>query len=65
MKSILTAFLSVCFCLPLVWGEESAKEIFEATKVKAEKGDAQAQSELGLMYTYGEGVLKDYKEAVK
>ena len=40
----------------------------EETKViiaKAEQGDAEAQSLLGYMYINGEGVLKDYKEAVK
>ena len=31
----------------------------------AEKGYAKAQYYLGIMYNYGQGVLKDYKEAVK
>ena len=31
----------------------------------AEKGDARAQLELGLMYANGEGVLKDDAEAVR
>ena len=31
----------------------------------AEAGDVSVQFNLGLMYNYGEGVLQDYKEAVK
>ena len=34
-------------------------------KVRAEKGGASAQYNLGLMYDYGKGVPQDYKEAVK
>jgi TPR repeat protein len=30
----------------------------------ADQGDAKAQSNLGVMYNFGEGVLKDYKQAV-
>ncbi|MGP8201082.1 MAG: tetratricopeptide repeat protein [Limisphaerales bacterium] len=34
-------------------------------RAKAEKGEAAAQSELGLMYDLGQGVTQDYAEAVK
>ena len=34
-------------------------------KVKAEQGDATAQYNLGVMYANGEGVIQDYKQAVK
>ena len=34
-------------------------------KVKAEQGDANAQFNLGVMYANGEGVIQDYKQAVK
>ena len=64
MKSVLTALLAICLCLPLM-GDDAAKKKFEETKAKAEKGDAVAQSLLGFMYQYGEGVQKDFKEAVK
>jgi TPR repeat protein len=30
----------------------------------ADQGDAKAQSNLGTMYAFGKGVLKDYKQAV-
>ncbi len=37
----------------------------EQLRSTAEQGDAEAQSDLGLMYYMGEGVLQDYKEALK
>jgi TPR repeat protein len=44
---------------------EEFKKVFAQTKELAEKGDAQAQCELGWCYDYGKGVLKDHVEAVK
>ena len=38
---------------------------FAETKAKAEAGDAKAQFNLGYMYAKGQGVEKDFKEAVK
>ena len=38
---------------------------FAATIKAAESGDADAQFDLGLMYNNGQGVPKDYAEAVK
>ena len=43
---------------------EDSKELIE-TRAKAEKGDASAQFNLGNSYYNGEGVTKDYVEAVK
>ncbi|MDR1485938.1 MAG: hypothetical protein LBT09_14095 [Planctomycetaceae bacterium] len=37
----------------------------ESLKVEAEKGNAEAQFKLGVCYLDGEGVKKDYAEAVK
>ena len=34
-------------------------------RLAAEQGDAMAQSNLGIMYERGEGILQDYAEAVK
>ncbi len=65
MRSILTALLAVCFCLPLVGGQESDRELFKLTKARAEKGDAEAQFNLGDMYSKGDGVPEDDREAVK
>jgi len=38
---------------------------FKELRPFAEQGDAVAQKNLGLMYTHGTGVPKDYKLAVK
>jgi hypothetical protein len=38
---------------------------FEAYKAKAEQGDSDAQTHLGLYYSLGDGVAKDKVEAVK
>lgn len=37
---------------------------FQANKALAEKGDADAQFKVGLMYYLGQGVLRDYLEAL-
>ena len=63
MKLVL-ALLAMCLCLPLM-GDDAAKKKFEATKAKAEKGDARAQYKLGYAYDEGQGVPKNDKEAVK
>ena len=39
--------------------------LFAETRVKAEKGDAVGQYNLGVCYYYGKGVPQDYDEAVK
>ena len=41
------------------------RSLFEETKIEAEKGDADAQNELGFAYANGEGVVKNEAEAVK
>ena len=44
---------------------EAANKTFAEIKTMAEAGDADAQLVLGLMYSIGEGVEQDLKEAVK
>ena len=44
---------------------EQARNTFADTRAKAEKGDAQAQQNLGFWYKTGQGVAKDEVEAVK
>jgi hypothetical protein len=46
---------------PLLLAADNPEEL----QAKAEKGDAEAQFYLGVMYENGNGVLKDYTEAVK
>jgi type IV pilus biogenesis protein CpaD/CtpE len=45
--------------------QSDASTRFEEIKIKAEKGDAKAQHNLGNCYRTGEGVAKDAVEAVK
>ena len=63
ISSLLTAVALLCGGC----GQESAEvPLFKATtREKAEQGDAEAQFNLGLMYEEGQGVLRNYKEAVK
>ncbi|MDA7897678.1 sel1 repeat family protein, partial [Akkermansiaceae bacterium] len=69
MKSALSGLL-LCFVLASC-GEEKSVKAEEAVETEktiqelAEQGDANAQYNLGGMYFGGEGVPKDYTEAVK
>ena len=45
--------------------EKPLPKDLKSLKALAEKGDAEAQCNLGLMYDEGQGVEKDFKEAVK
>ena len=69
MKVCMTAlFLGVaCFLFQAGAAEptEAERKSFLETKVKAEKGDAKAQTLLGIFYQDGDGVPKDDAEAVK
>ena len=57
----LTRLLCVLGLLMFV----SCAKSLDETRKKAEKGDAAAQFNLGVMYQNGEGVSKDNVEAVK
>ena len=50
---------------PVEVAAEEDKEYFEFLKATAEKGNAERQFYLGVMYNTGQGVEKDDKEAVK
>jgi len=45
--------------------EDPVQKMFQLTKPGAEKGDADAQYLLGLFYATGQGVEKDYAEAIR
>lgn len=49
--------------LAMSLGASAQKNSFKKIKQKAEQGNAKAQYELGVMYYYGEGVLK--KDEIK
>ena len=61
----------ICFVLLLgtissVYGGDCFEDIdFDDCREKAEQGDVVAQGVLGVLYAKGQGVSKDYKEAVK
>jgi TPR repeat protein len=67
MKPTLIALLALFLSLPLVAADKDKPlpEDFKSLKALAEKGDAEAQSKLGVMYGTGQGVEQDFKEAFK
>ena len=67
MKPKFTALLSLCLCLPVA-GAEKAKPLpkdIPSLTALAEKGDANAQNELGVRHYSGQGVKKNFNEALK
>ena len=64
---LIAIFLPSCSTTPIANAGSCWDEIPDVAdcKVRAEKGGASAQYNLGLMYDYGKGVPQDYKEAVK
>ena len=69
MKTCLIAlFLCAASLLPQAMAAtpaDVARKSFQETKIKAEKGDAAAQFNLGVSYANGQGVPKDEAEAAK
>ena len=60
VRVFLAAILGLFLCTP-VFSDEKFEELAE----KAKAGDAEAQSDLGVMYNKGEGVPKNNVEAAK
>lgn len=80
MTQLLKQVLLICFCLFALTEQVIADSLSDARRaydegnyseaVKlfipvAQKGDAQAQTHLGRIYYYGQGVPEDYTEALK
>ena len=65
ISSLLAAVVLLCGVGTANGQESEEVHLFKATKIKAEQGDAEAQSLLGAMYNEGKGVLKNYAEAAK
>ncbi len=80
MNNSLKQVLLVCVCLFALNGQVIADSLSDANRAfdagdyaksaklfrpLAQRGDAEAQINLGMMYYRGEGVSQDYKEAVK
>src|ERR1039458_7921587 len=64
--------LAVICVAPMLWSAYKEKvvqrklaESARQYRVRAEHGDADAQSRLGSVYYYGKGVPQDYAEAVR
>ena len=57
--------LLICIACLAAPGCSQAEKVTELLIEKAQRGDAQAQNNLGLMYDEGEGVPQDNGEAVK
>lgn len=63
---LIPLFLLVGMLAVSGWAEDAKPEPYSPELVKkAEAGDAKAQCDLGSVYCLGDGVTKDYKEAVK
>src|SRR5947207_3839685 len=63
---VLVIFLSLADAMPAVGqAVESDRALFNQVKAKADKGDAEAQLQLGLFYTEGTGVAPDLRKAFK
>ena len=67
MKTLQTIFLALLLStFSSAYAGDCFKDADAADcRVKAEQGNANAQYLLGLMYNNGQGVIQDYKEAVK
>jgi TPR repeat protein len=64
MKKIYQHLMASCLLLLMAGGVQGQSELQE-TLEDAEKGDASAQSYLGVTYHYGKGVPQDYKAALQ
>ena len=56
---VCTALIAICFAV-IVHAQD-----FDEVKRKAQKGDVEAQYDLGVMYAEGQGVAQNYGEAMK
>src|SRR5438067_907840 len=62
--TVLLLLSAAVFQLPAQRTESNRKQV-DAVKAKAEAGDADSEYQLGVRYYNGEGVPKDFSEAVK
>ena len=65
--AFIPVFMILVLSLP-VWADsrdDLSKSDFKIILTRAQKGDAEAQYNLGVMYDEGQGVPQNYKEALK
>ncbi len=67
--SIIVAIITISCCVPLARADNNAAVFNEDWKLKiranAEKGDPQAQDNLGILYCGGTGIPQDYTKAMQ
>ena len=67
--AFIALLLSVSAVLSLVHkrraDETKLAELANARRIRAEQGDPKAESELAYMYSHGQGVPQDYREALR
>jgi TPR repeat protein len=63
-KWLLVWILYLCLLVPAMASEKD-KMLFTHLLKSAKQGDAAAQYNLGVMYSFGQGAPQDYKEAIK
>lgn len=67
MRTRFSPLLALVLCICAAWEQPSSaatKDIDPALLAKANAGDAGAQYELGKMYNFGDGVRRDYAQAL-
>ncbi len=64
-KVLLSLVLLLSFSSAYAGGCFDKVSDVDDCRVKAEQGDSYAQTNLGMMYRDGQGVLQDYKQAAK
>jgi len=63
---LLVSLIAVCFEAGQLFAQKrSFQKEFEITKANAEKGQSQAQFQVGMHYAFGDGVKPNPAEAVK
>ena len=76
IKHLILIILSLILVVPVVYADDYQDGVdafdkkdfnaaFKKLKPLAEKGHAKSQTNLGILYYNGKGVLKDYKKAVE
>src|ERR1700730_13146340 len=65
LVACLTVICGAALLWPLYKRKATERKFAEAAKARAEQGDANAQFTLGKMYANGQGMGRDYAEAVR
>ncbi|MBQ7576731.1 MAG: sel1 repeat family protein [Synergistaceae bacterium] len=58
-------FFAVILVIMMIGSIAFAAENIDSLRIKAEHGDSEAMNKIGTIYHNGEGVKRDYNEAIK